>query len=274
MTVLRALWRLSRPFNVLIALLVVQVGFSLAGQCPLPWARLLAFAVVALITAGGNLLNDVVDLAVDRIAHPERPLPRGEVSPAVALTVALVFLGTGVLAARPLGPLPLAIALSAALLLVFYDLRGKGIPLVGNLIVSLVSGLTFVFAGAVVGRPDRMLFPFAFAFLMHLARELIKDLQDVAGDRLAPGSTLALQWPRTRILALVRGILGLLILITPLPYLTGHYGRWYLLVVLLGVDFPLLSLILKMESIAPERLSEHLKTLMLVGLVALALWRY
>ena len=274
MTALRALWDLARPLNVLIAVLVVQVGFALTGRCPLLWARLLAFAVVALITAGGNILNDVADLTVDRVAHPERPLPQGRISPAVALAVALVFLGTGVLAARPLGTLPFGLALLAALLLVFYDLRGKWIPLLGNLIVSTVSGLAFVFAGAVVGKPEREIFPFAFAFLLHLAREMVKDLQDVAGDRQAPGHTLALIWPRRRLIQTVRALLLLLIAITPVPYLTGHYGLWYLVVVVIGVDFPLVSLILKMEKAEPQQVSEHLKTLMVIGLIALALWRF
>ncbi len=274
MTTLRALWRLSRPLNVLIALLVVQVGFNLAGQCPLPWARLLAFLAVALITAGGNILNDVADLPVDRVAHPERPLPRGEVSSTLALAVAAAFLLLGVAAAWPLGSGPFGLALVAAGLLVFYNLRGKWIPLLGNLIVSLVSGLTFVFAGAVLGRPEREVFPFAFAFLLHLARELVKDLQDREGDLVAAGRTLALVWPRRRVLTLVRVVLALLILITPLPFFLGAYGPWYLAVVVLGVDFPLVSLILKLESAEPQSVSETMKTLMLVGLVALALWRF
>ena len=274
MNALRALWDLARPLNVLIALLVVQVGFALTGQCPLPWARFLAFAAVALITAGGNILNDVADLPVDRVAHPERPLPQGRLNPEVALWVALGLLILGIGAAYPLGPLPLSLAWIAALLLVFYDLRAKWIPLVGNLIVSTVSGLTFVFAGAVVGQPEREIFPFAFAFLLHLAREMVKDLQDVAGDRQAPGRTLALIWPRKRLIQSVRAVLLLLIAITPVPYLTGHYGLWYLVVVVLGVDFPLVSLILKMENAEPQRVSEHLKTLMVIGLVALALGRF
>ncbi len=274
MTALRALWRLTRPLNVLIALLVVQVGFALTGQCPLLWARVLAFLAVALITAGGNILNDVLDLPVDQVAHPERPLPQGQVSPRVALGVALGCLAAGVLVAWPLGPAAFAIALAAAVLLGIYNLWGKWVPLLGNLMVSTVSGLAFVFAGAVMNRPEREIFPFAFAFLMHLAREMIKDLQDREGDRRARGRTLALIWPQKRLLALVRSVLLLLVLITPVPFLQGHYGIWYLGAVVLGVDFPLISLILKLESTEPQRVSETLKTLMLMGLVALSLWRF
>ena len=47
---------------------------------PLLWAG----AAAAAFTAGGNALNDVYDRETDRVNHPERPLPAGEVNVAAA----------------------------------------------------------------------------------------------------------------------------------------------------------------------------------------------
>ena len=82
--------------------------------------------LVVLSVAGSQIatgaLNDWADRRRDQAARPEKPIPGGEVTPAVALWV----VGGGVLlqlaASVPLGPLPTAIGLAALGSAVVYDL--------------------------------------------------------------------------------------------------------------------------------------------------------
>lgn len=119
--------RLVRPLNVVLAGFAVGVGASVPGGGisfvpALGWAALAA----ALITAGGNALNDVVDAGVDRVNKPERPVASGRISPGAATLAAAVLLAAGVAAALPLPGICLQIAGLAAVLAALYDVWGKG----------------------------------------------------------------------------------------------------------------------------------------------------
>ncbi len=145
----------------------------------------LAAASTALVTAGGNVLNDLLDLEGDRVNHPDRPLVTGAISPAAARILAVGLFVAGIEVAipvalrEPLVGLILAIAVGS---LLGYEFRLKARGFVGNLTVALLTGLVFLYGAAAAGNPV-VLAPFAaMAFLATLSREVIKDMEDVAGD--------------------------------------------------------------------------------------------
>jgi geranylgeranylglycerol-phosphate geranylgeranyltransferase len=70
----------------------------------------------------------------------------------------------------------------AVVALLGYEFRLKTRGIAGNLVVAFLTGLVFLYGGAAAGRP-LLLAPFAaMAFLATLSREVIKDMEDVAGD--------------------------------------------------------------------------------------------
>ncbi len=170
--------------GTLVAGLVAEGrGVSIA-----PWSWLLlglAAVSTSLVTAAGNVLNDLGDQEGDRVNHPERPLVTGEVSPRGArrLTVGL-FVGA-VVVAFPVAlqqPLVGALLAVAILTVVGYEFWWKAKGFVGNLSVALLTGLVFLYGGAALGDPV-LLVPFAgMAFLATLSREIIKDMEDARGD--------------------------------------------------------------------------------------------
>jgi geranylgeranylglycerol-phosphate geranylgeranyltransferase len=264
--------RLIRPVNVLIAAGAVLVGALSSGFGP-GGSVWLACVVAGLITAGGNVINDVCDVEIDRINKPRRPLPSGRVGrrSAAALGVILLLPGVGLSAA--LGWPGCVVALLVALLLVAYSARLKGTVLWGNLAVSLAAGLAFVYGGLAAGRPVPALIPAAFAFLFHLGREILKDAQDVTGDRAGGARTLPA-------VAGVREALGwaglffiLLIAASPVPFLAGWYSLPYVIVVVAGVDLPLIGVMISWRrDRSPghlDRLSLVLKLIMCAGLAAI-----
>ena len=106
----------------------VAIGIFIAPKEPFTIAMTTAVGLTLLaatcLYAGGMILNDVFDLATDRIERPERPLPSGRISPRAAALVGWTLLGAGVVAAAIASRgdvwLP-AIAATIAFLVVIYD---------------------------------------------------------------------------------------------------------------------------------------------------------
>lgn len=183
--------RVVRPANVVVSFVGTVVGAlaAIALSASLPPARLLfialAAASAALVTAGGNVLNDIEDLAGDRVNHPERPLVTGEITLVGARRLAVALFASGAVLAVPVAIVepPVAAILAVAVAgLLLYELRFKALGLAGNLTVAGLTGLVFLYGGASVGAVG-VVVPFAgMAFLATLSREVIKDMEDVRGD--------------------------------------------------------------------------------------------
>ncbi len=278
---MRRVWmflRVLRPVNVLMIMVGVALGGVLSGSVGalqgaagerLLWA---AFSA-ALIGGAANSLNDVLDLEIDRINRPERPLPSGLVS---VTTARLVWgLGTvaGVALAAFLSLTHLALALGAVGLLVVYNVSLKRALLLGNLVVAFVIGLAIVYGGWAVGPLGPALVGASFAFLTTLAREIVKDIEDAAGDAVAGARTLPLVYGIPVAVRATIGVLFVTLLLTPLPFFLLNYRGLFLLLILVAAALLLyvLWIFLGPRPEARARQASHLlKAVMVAGMAALA----
>ncbi|MGH9159448.1 MAG: UbiA family prenyltransferase, partial [Vicinamibacteraceae bacterium] len=110
---LRGYLELLRPANVVTATADILAGYAVAGlgnPGALPWL----LVATTCLYAGGVVLNDYFDRAIDRIERPERPIPSGRVTAVGAARLGAVLLVVGVAAAsqatRAAGLLAAAIA--------------------------------------------------------------------------------------------------------------------------------------------------------------------
>ena len=184
----------------------------------------LLFALAALssamVTGGGNVLNDILDREGDRKNHPDRPLVTGAISVRVAKWLsASLLVGSFVVVLPVLSRAPwLAPILGAAVLaLLAYEFHFKSEGLSGNSLVAFLTAAVFLYGGAAAGQPLRLV-PFALmAFGATLSRELIKDMEDAEGD--VDRRTL----PRIRgfplATALARVSVGVALVLSPVPLL-------------------------------------------------------
>ena len=78
--------------------------------------------------------------------------------------------------------LPFIIALIGTVTLISYENNLKALGLSGNMAVGFMSGAVFLYAGMVVNDPGPTLWMFGLAFLATVAREIVKDIQDLEGD--------------------------------------------------------------------------------------------
>lgn len=191
---LAGFFRITRPGNSVIAGLAAIVAYLIATGT-LVNGVLLLMAVVILITAAGNVINDYFDAEIDAINRPERPIPSGAMSRNAALVWAGILFILGLAACMFTTPLCLGIALFNALLLVVYAARLKSTPLLGNIAVAYLSASIFLFGGAFAGWHLLVqVLPIAvITFLAMLARELLKDAEDIEGDRAGGADTLPIR---------------------------------------------------------------------------------
>lgn len=247
-----ALWECCRPLNMALAFLAAVTGAVLtAGGSALGWpSTWLAGAATALALAAGNLWNDLADLREDAINRPGRPLPSGRLDTSTARRAAALLALASLGCALPVGLESMAWVAGCLALLAWYAQRGKQAVLAGNAAVALLSvaavGLGALHAGleSPQSLPARALVPAVLAGLLHLMREVAKDAQDVAGDRLAGRRSLAL----VHGFPAVKRLLGQVAMLSLLP--------------------PLLALLFARDA-APLRQAHMLA----LGLAPLLLWR-
>jgi 4-hydroxybenzoate polyprenyltransferase len=92
-------------------------------------------------------------------------------------------------------------------------LKPRGLP--GNVAVSVLASLPFLYGGWSVGRPGPTLALVALAVPLHLAREIAKDLDDAPGDAGARRTLPVAAGPRAARAALLLALLAFLGVLGP-----------------------------------------------------------
>lgn len=185
-----------------------------------PLFALLVVSTVCL-AAGGNAINDYFDVAADRVNRPDRMVVGKAVDRRHALLTHVVLNLVGVFAGLYVSFVLrrasfMLLFVGVPTLLWFYSTHFKRMVLVGNIVVSSLVALTgYIIISAdyaaldrVAGGPDTGADPLSslwyivcayciFAFMSNLSREIIKDMEDVDGDRACGGRTLAIELGNT-----------------------------------------------------------------------------
>lgn len=228
----RGLLELTRPVNVIAASVLTFIGaFVAGGVAAEPVAVAAAVGATALAVGAGNAINDYFDREIDRINQPERAIPRGAVSPRGALAFSVVLFAGAVAVALTLPRLAVGIAGVNLLALIAYTEFFKGLPGLGNALVAYLVGSTFLFGAAAVGEIGPAVVLFVLSAIATLTREIIKDVEDIEGDREEGLHTLPIAIGERRALTLAAGLLVAAVVASPVPYLRGDFGIAYLLVV-------------------------------------------
>ncbi len=269
--------QLTRPLNLLIAGLSIFMGGLLTGSIHPLLKLALACISGMLIMAGANAINDCYDVEIDRINRPGRPLPAGRVTLHGARIFSFLLFALGTAAGFCIHRVDGCIAFVASVLATLYSALFKKMALLGNIIVSLVTGMAFIYGGLAVGRWEIAAIVGIFAFFFHLGREILKDIQDMEGDAARGAKTFPITRGITAALVLVTLDFALLIGLTWVPFVLGIFSFRYLIIVLAGVDFFLVLVLgiiwVKRDPVTIGKLAFALKIDMFVGLLAVFLGR-
>ncbi|MEX2157222.1 MAG: geranylgeranylglycerol-phosphate geranylgeranyltransferase [Gemmatimonadales bacterium] len=265
-----ALSRLMRAPNLLIAAAGVLAGGWIAlGTIALP--KELVFAAISGIALGaaGNAWNDICDAAADRVNRPgARPLAAGHVARGTADLI--VFLGalTGLTAAALVSGWQLLAAAAALAVMLAYSPLLKPRPALGNAAVAAVAGSPPFYGALAVGAPGTGVVPWVLAAWLHLAREIVKDVEDEAGDRTIGRRTIPIVVGRRPAQVVAAGI-GLLFIPASLllPRAAGYGGAYFVIALVAQMAVLVAATWLLLGRV--ERVSALLKSAMVVGLIAL-----
>ena len=232
-----ASFELMRMKNILLASIATPVGallalgdFSSITEYP---EVIFATTSVLFFMGAGNAMNDLRDIQIDRIAHPNRPLAREALSEKEAkrLTISLALLSLGSLVACCLmmddaRTYTLSIYGIVALLMLSYDsfleLKNKG--LLGNVSISLLVAAVTLYGASSVGELTNPLIWYVsgVVFFVNLAREIVKDCQDLDADsetRVTLPMKIGLE--NSRMVAYVITLFGIVMLY--IPYWQGPF---------------------------------------------------
>ncbi|RLD36965.1 MAG: hypothetical protein DRI89_15685 [Bacteroidetes bacterium] len=255
------------------------------------------------IAIGGYLINDFFDMNADTVNKPGDNQVGGKFS--VMLTQTLYWIFTisgvllGVLLAYLLNQINYALVfLFVAGLLWFYSEKYQCQPLVGNVVVAILSGLSFglvwlfeffalsnhaeIFTGVQsdFGLVNRLVLIYmGFAFVVSLLREVVKDIEDLKGDDRFGCRTFPVVYGKNkaRNIAVVIAIAGLLSAFWFQYYFFSAsfimlFAYFFIVDILfVGIIFFLLKAEKKSDY---SKLATLIKVLMLAGVLSMALFYF
>ncbi|MEN3063139.1 MAG: geranylgeranylglycerol-phosphate geranylgeranyltransferase [Candidatus Methanosuratincola petrocarbonis] len=269
-----AILRLIRPTNSLMMGLAVIIGeIAVLGSIPSLFEMALGFSVSFFLTASSMAMNDYVDLEIDRVNQPGRPLPSGAISKASALAISALTGAIGIMSAFPFRESAVFLAVLTFVASALYNLYGKKTGIWGNLVVSYCVAVPFLYGGIVVlgaFNVTSVTF-FLLAFLANTGREVTKGIADMEGDRLRGIRTVALVWGE-KTAALVSALFYLTaVAITPLPYVFGQLGMSYVLLVVpvdVGFSYSSYRIIKESGRASALRVKTQVRYWMILALMA------
>jgi geranylgeranylglycerol-phosphate geranylgeranyltransferase len=227
------MWRevieLSRPKNIILAMITVPLGAYLASPNLSPnlfGLVALQTTSVAFFMAAGNTFNDISDISIDKAVKSDKPLPSERISVNSATRIAygfsLLSLISMLIGAYLLKEDRIYVAviwLLAAMLIYTYDMgpQTKRMGLVGNIAISLMVGAVILYGAASIGK---LFIPLVFyaagvAFFANLAREIIKDCEDMESDEGRNTLPMRIGLEKSRMLSYLLILSALVVLFIP-----------------------------------------------------------
>ena len=251
---------LFRLGNNLTGVFGVFLGSIIAlGDVPqglLAQITILHASSVLFFMCSWNALNDIYDFEIDLVNRPDRPLPSGRISLNHAKTATAITMISSILSialcywlisgSNPVEGFEvsdwypsLAIWIIALILLINYEfpfglrLKDKGLP--GNISISISVGLVVVFGASAVFEPFsyKAWSLFFVGIFYNTSREIIKDVQDMEGDKGRNTLAMRIGSENARTVAWVMSILALASVL--LPFAIGIFPPLHVVLVIPAV---------------------------------------
>lgn len=217
--------------QVVLMPILQKYGFEISQDNS---SLILLIIATVFIAAGGYVLNDYFDIKIDKINRPEKLIVTNQISKRTAMLLHQILTGIGMAAGLLLAYFTRSFTLAFIFIVIpgllwFYSASYKRQFMTGNLIVAFLAGMAvlvvaiaevavlhkeyanLIFETPIPGQFYGWLGGFAlFSFLTTWIREIIKDMQDEAGDREMECRTMPIKWGFKR----TKNFLYVLVLIT------------------------------------------------------------
>ncbi len=302
-------FKIARPLNLVIVTLIQIIVYY---KILLPVFRLhgvdsvfglylfpIFVIVTVIVAASGNVINDIVDVEIDKVNKPDKWIVGNTipVSNAYVFYYLLIVFGgllAFVIATQMDKYYLLLIYVFAVFFLYLYSKYLKRVIFLGNLVVSLFSAgvigviLIFEYETGVLLKSisnysynyikDVFLGFMIFSFLSSMFREIVKDIEDVKGDTIENAFTIPLVFGIKKAKN-IAALFALFILIS-LVYWTNmdinidkRYLNFYVYLIVIPNLLVIMYLLVKARDKNQfTMLSKLIKSFMLVGILMLCFY--
>ncbi|RBQ22304.1 Digeranylgeranylglyceryl phosphate synthase [Candidatus Methanobinarius endosymbioticus] len=281
---MNAYLKIIRPGNAVMGIIAVILMAIIGTNYNIP--IILGAIAVFLAMGGGNVINDYFDHEIDAINKPERPIPSGRISLKNAkiysyfLFIIAILIGI-IISYLVNSYIPLLIVIISSLLMYYYAHTLKKIALIGNLSISFLTSLCFIFGGFIIGLETKNIeiiitsfYLGFFAFVITVAREITKDMEDIEGDKIEKAKTFPILYGKKNSSYLSGFLMVLASVLSPILYFNGIFNFYYLLVLALAIItfFYGACTILKDQSpISCKKASKLVKIGMIISFITFAI---
>ncbi|WP_066225490.1 geranylgeranylglycerol-phosphate geranylgeranyltransferase [Formosa haliotis] len=260
------------------------------------WQFSILVIATLCLAAAGNIINDIYDVDTDTINKPNRVIVGKFISEKTAYNLFIGFnvigVALGFYLSNAIGKSGFfALFVIISVLLYLYASYLKRTLLVGNMIISVLVGLSLIIVGLFDLIPvitfenqdnQRLVFKLVLtyagmAILLNFIREIVKDIEDVDGDYKSGMHTLPILIGRARaskvalILSFIPTFILLYYVITYLYKNPLEVGYFTFLIIgpLIYISIELFSAKTKKEF---RKISSVIKFVMLTGVLSLLLY--
>jgi len=295
---LKSVLLLSRPVNqafIVLTMLLVRYCIvlpELDGEPALNdlWFGLLIISIV-LISAAGYLINDYFDVKADEINKPQKLIVGRYLKRRKVMATQMVINITGLVlgwfcALKANNAYLFLFHLSAAILLWYYSVYFKKQVFIGNLIVSILVALVVIVVVAYESNIDEGINKInmwyygicyaLFAFSSNLIRELIKDAEDIEGDKMIDANTLPIKYG-INFTAKIAMLITISIITLVAYFCFFEFSNKFNPIISVGlsaicsVPFLLIFILIRKADTQQKfkRLSSYIKLVMLIGILSM-----
>ncbi len=207
-----------RPVNIIIVLatqllvylafvLPISLGDAQGVEYPAFKYYFIISIITCIVTIGGYVINDIYDVEIDKVNKPHRAIKNLVLWAWIYKILFVVGLALVSYVSYHLSNIYYTpVYIVSWLVLNQYSKRWKCTVLIGNIVVALMSSLAVLIVLAPAFSIylsyeeetfNRFFIPVIYytlmAFMISLLREIVKDMEDLDGDKLAGCKTLVVQ---------------------------------------------------------------------------------
>lgn len=240
-----------------------------------------------LITATGYIINDYLDVNIDQINKPSSVIIGTKISRKTAIKWHLALTGLALLSALLVSKWLFLIEFTTAAILVKYSSSLKKKFLIGNFTVAVLCGLLLpvMYLWSHLLSFKLLLVYGVFAGWITLIREIVKDAEDLKGDRMEGCKTIPIVLGLKQTKMIIYILSFLLILASVLYFILTSYIHFYsikleigyLVYITLFVELPLCYIIYLVKHAQKtsdySRISTFFKWVMLAGILSMVFFR-
>lgn len=278
---------------------IIIPSFSAYGfAVPLSLQALLVLMAASIcIAAAGYIINDYFDQNIDMVNKPSRLVVGNIIRRRWAILWHLSLSAAGVLLSgwvsyQLRNPIPAVFNLITVLLLWFYSTTFKKQLLIGNVVISLLTGWVVLVLYAAISHVTisgdsgelrkvvARIYKFAvlyggFAFIISLVREVVKDIEDMDGDARYGCRTMPIVWgvPVSKMFVTVWLIVLIASLVILQIYALQISWWWSVAYSVVAIILPSFFILRKlMPAVTPahfHEISTLIKLVMLTGILSM-----